>query len=126
MRKRLTQIQTSNGPNGISVLPVSYRVIIESGDEVCVESKAAECTRKDPCKILAMGAKFLSSCGIYSRVDKSFYYYRNEAKSRPLEARRDIFRCSPCLRFHGFNASRESYLKAGKAAEGAIRSCACT
>jgi hypothetical protein len=34
----------------------------------CVESKSAECTKKDPCKILAIGSKFLSSSRIYSRV----------------------------------------------------------
>jgi hypothetical protein len=35
---------------------------------VCIECKAAECTKKDPCKILAIGAKVLSSRSIYSRV----------------------------------------------------------
>jgi hypothetical protein len=35
---------------------------------VCVESKTAECTKKDPCKIQAIGAKFLSSRRIYSQV----------------------------------------------------------
>jgi hypothetical protein len=35
---------------------------------VCVESKTAECTKKDPCKILAICAKFISSRIVYSRV----------------------------------------------------------
>jgi hypothetical protein len=35
---------------------------------VCVESKASGCTKKDPCKILAIGATFLSSRRYYSRV----------------------------------------------------------
>jgi hypothetical protein len=66
-----------------------------------------------------------SSHKTFGFVDKSFDFYRTEAKSRPLEPRRDFFRCSPCLRFHGFNASRASYLYAGKAAEGALRRCVC-
>jgi hypothetical protein len=43
---------------------------------VCVESKAAECTKKDPCKILAMSAKFLPSRRYYSRV----FRHRNSEK----------------------------------------------
>jgi hypothetical protein len=35
---------------------------------VSVESKAAVCAKKDTCKILAIGAKFLSSHRYYSRV----------------------------------------------------------
>jgi hypothetical protein len=49
---------------------VSVPWLMSSRDEVCVESKAAECTKKDPCQILAIGVKFLSSRRIYSRVSR--------------------------------------------------------
>jgi hypothetical protein len=39
-------------------------------------SKTAECTKKDPCKILAVDAKFLSSRIIYPRVFRHRKKYR--------------------------------------------------
>jgi hypothetical protein len=43
---------------------------------VCVESETAGCTKKDPCKVLAIDANFLSSFIIYLRV------FRHRNKNR--------------------------------------------
>jgi hypothetical protein len=44
---------------------------------VCVESKTAECTTKDLCKILAIGAKVLSSRRYYSRVFRHLHKFQH-------------------------------------------------
>jgi hypothetical protein len=71
--KRTHPNTDTEGPNwdvGPTSVILCHNIIgaVAYVDEVCVESKAAECTKKDPCKILAIGAKFLSSRRIYPCV----------------------------------------------------------